>query len=267
MYMRDRDMRGMDGRNPYGSRGGYVVSSRGRRRGRRGDRGMPMHEDMRGDMNYTGGRGGYPMRGGDYAQNQNSNMDMRGDYRSNNMGDMARRGDYGYDGHYGMHGGRQGGYEPVEFMGYCSGYYGSPEQDYARGGRRDYGYDMRYGRDYGYDYGYDDYGDFGEVLSDEELKEWEHKLLSKLSDQEKQVFSKDAIMQKIKQMGIKMDDFSEKELYVNTLANYTDHKKSIGMNPDLAIKLAYDDFCDDDSKYEGAEWLSVYFDTFVDLDK
>lgn len=254
----------MDGRRlpPRNARGEFR-----RRRGRRGDRGMMYHpeHDMRGDMNYTGGRGGYPMRGGDYAQNEMANMDMRGDYRSNNMGDMARRNDYGYDGHHYPQG--QGStYYPIEAMGVFNGYYGMPEQDYARGGRRDYGYDMRYGRDYGYDYGYD-YGDFGQVLSDEELKEWEHKLLSKLSDQEKQVFSKDAIMQKIKQMGIKMEEFSEKELYINTLANYTDHKKSIGMNPDLAIKLAYDDFCDDDSKYEGAEWLSVYFDTFVDLDK
>lgn len=260
-----------DGRNPYGSRGGYVVSSRGRRSSRRSgrrDRGMPIHEDMRRDMNYTGGRGGYPMgmrdygdmRGGDYAQNQNYNMDMRNDYTSGSMGDMARRNDYGYDGHYPMQGhqGQGSTYYPIEAMGVFNGYYGMPNQDY--------GYDMRVGRDYGYDYGYD-YGDFGQTLSDEELKEWEHKLLSKLSDQEKQVFSKDAIMQKIKQMGIKMEEFSEKELYVNTLANYTDHKKSIGMNPDLAIKLAYDDFCDDDSKYEGAEWLSVYFDTFVDLDK
>lgn len=260
-----RDMRGMDGRRlpPRNARGEF----RRRRSGRRGDRGMMYHpeHDMRGDMNYTGGRGGYPMRGGDYAQTQMAHNDMRGDYRYDNVHDMARRGDYGYDGHYPQ--GQGSTYYPIEAMGVFNGYYGIPEQDYARGGRRDYGYDMRYGRDYGYDYGYNDYGDFGEVLSDEELKEWEHKLLSKLSDQEKQVFSKDAIMQKIKQMGIKMDDFSEKELYVNTLANYTDHKKSIGMNPDLAIKLAYDDFCDDDSKYEGAEWLSVYFDTFVDLDK
>ena len=261
-----RDMRGMDGRRlpPRNARGEF-------RRRRRGDRGMMYHpeHDMRRDMNYDG-RMSYPnrdygdMRGGDYAQGQMGGRNMRGDYRGNNMGDMARRGEYGYDGHYPQ--GQGSTYYPIEAMGVFNGYYGMPEQDYARGGRRDYGYDMRYGRDYGYDYGYD-YGDYGQVLSDEELKEWEHKLLSKLSDQEKQVFSKDAIMQKIKQMGIKMDDFSEKELYVNTLANYTDHKKSIGMNPDLAIKLAYDDFCDDDSKYEGAEWLSVYFDTFVDLDK
>lgn len=247
MDMRYRDMRGMDGRRlpPRNARGEFR-----RRRSRRGDRGMPMHEDMRRDMNYTGGRGGYPMRDyGDMRGDYNYDMARQGDIRS----DYARQG--GYDGHYPQ--GQGSTYYPIQAMGNFEGYYGMPEQDYARGSRRDYGYD----------YGYDDYGDYGETLSDEELKEWEHKLLSKLSDQEKQVFSKDAIMQKIKQMGIKMDEFSEKELYVNTLANYTDHKKSIGMNPDLAIKLAYDDFCDDDSKYEGAEWLSVYFDTFVDLDK
>ena len=262
MYMRDRDMRGMDGRNPYGSRGGYVVSSRGRRRGRSGDRGMPMHEDMRRDMNYTGGRGGYPIRGGDYAQNEMANMDMRGDYRSNDMGDMARRGDYNYDGHYGMHGGRQGGYEPVEFMGYCSGYYGSPEQDYARGGRgRDYGYDIRYGRDYGYNYGYGE--DYGEKLSDKELEEWCHKLKSQLSEQEKQMFSKENIMQRAKAMNKPMEGFGEKELEVATLMVFTDYKQTIGNNIDLAIKLAYDWLSDKDVKVKGAEKLAVYYDEIV----
>lgn len=265
MDMRDRDMRGMDGRNPYGSRGGYVVSSRGRRRGRRGDRGMPMHEDMRRDMNYTGGRGGYPMRGGDYAQNQMANMDMRGDYRSNNMGDMARRGDYGYDGHYGMHGGRQGGYEPVEFMGYCSGYYGSPEQDYARGGRRDYGYDMRYGRDYGYpmyehDYGY---GDYGETLSDEELEHFNKKLLSQLSDQEKQMLSKEAVMQRAKALNRPMENFGEKELYTATLMWYTDNKEFFGQNVDFAVKGGYAFLADKDVKVKGAMKLAVYYDEIV----
>lgn len=254
-----RNMRGMDGRNPYGSRGGYVVSRRSRR-GRRGDRGMPMHEDMRRDMNYTGGRGGYPMRGGDYAQNQNSNMDMRGDYRGYDMGDMARRNDYGYDGHYGMHGGRQGGYEPVEFMGYCSGYYGSPEQDYARGGRRDYGYDMRYGRDYGYDYGY---GDYGETLSKEELEHFCKKLKEKLNDQEKQMFSKEMIAQKAKQMGREMKDFGIEEIEVVTLMLLDDYKKSLGANPDLMIKLAFDWLDDKDASVKGAEKLAVYYDEIV----
>lgn len=258
-----RNMRGMDGRRlpPRNARGEF----RRRRSGRRGDRGMPMHEDMRGDMNYTGGRGGYPMRGGDYAQNEMDYRDMRGDYRSNDMGDMARRGDYGYDGHYGMHGGRQGGYEPVEFMGYCSGYYGSPEQDYGydmrRGGRvrgRDYGYPM-----YEHDYGYD-YGDYGETLSEKELEHWCYKLKSQLSEQEKQMFSKENIMQRAKAMGKPMEGFGEKELEVATLMTFTDYKQTIGNNIDLAVKLAYDWLSDKDVKVKGAEKLAVYYDCIVE---
>ena len=255
-----RNRRMQDGRNPYGSRGGYV-SSRRPRRSRRGDRGMDYTEyDMRRDY-----------RGGDYAQNQMSYSDMRGDYRGNVMGYMARKNDYGYDGHYGMQGGRQSGYEPIEFMGYCSGYAGSPE-DYARGGRgrQDYGYDMRggRGRDYGYpmyehDYA-DDYGDYGETLTEEDLEHWNKKLMGELDDREKQMFNKDSIMQKAKSMGKKMEGFGEKELYTATLMCYTDYKGTIGQNPDLAIKLAYDWLSDKDVAVKGAEKLAVYFDCIVE---
>jgi hypothetical protein len=227
-------------------------------------------EDMRmrdyGDMTRRGRYGDYEggdMIGRDYGE------------------DMARN-DYGYDGHHGMHGGRAGGYEPVEFMGYCSGYYGSPEQDYGmdgrgmdyrryRGGSRvDYGYDMRRGvgrgRDYGYDYGDygDDYGDYGETLSDKELEEWNKKLLGQLDERERQMFSKDAIMQKAKSMGKPMEGFGEKELYTATLAMYTDHKHSIGQNPDLAVKLGYDFLADKDVAVKGAEKLAVYYDCIVE---
>jgi hypothetical protein len=236
------------------------------------------NQDMRGSGSQYSMRRyrdyGEDMRGGDYAQNQGSNMDMRGDYRGGDMGDMARN-DYGYDGHHGgMYGGRAGGYEPVEFMGYCSGYYGSPEQDYGMNYRRyGGGYDMRgrgRGRDYGYDYGDygDDYGDYGETLSEKELNEWCEKMKKNFSEQEKQMFSEQAILQKAKQMGIKMDGFTEKELYVDTVRNYTDHKKSIGANPDLALKMAYDDFHDEDGEYngKGSMWLAVYYDNFVKVD-
>lgn len=265
--MREREMHG-DGRNPYGSRGGYVVSSRGGRgrgRGRRGDRGMmdygydgrvmqsypTMHPqgdygDMRGDMR---------MRDYDMARNQprGRNGRFRRDYGEDYEGDM-RRGEYEMDGHH-MGGGRQGAYEPVEFMGYCSGYYGSPDHGDYRG--RDYGYGRR-------DYGYEDYGDFGEVLSDAELARWEKKLMEQLDDREKQMFKKEAIIPKFKQMGIEMKGFTEEELYVFTLAKYLDHKHSIGQNPDLAIKLAKDGLCDQDIEYQGSEYLTKYFDTFVE---
>jgi hypothetical protein len=216
---------------------------------------MPMHEDMRRDMNYTGGRGGYPMRGGDYAQNQMAYSDMRGDYRGGNMGDMARN-DYAYDGHYGMHGSRQGGYQPVEFMGYCNGYYGSPEQDYARGGRRDYGYPM-----YEHDYGYGE--DYGSTLSDKELEDWCYKLKSKLTEQEKQLFAKESIMQKVKAMGRQMEGFGEKEIEVVALMLLDDYKKDLGVNPDLMVKLAFDWLDDKDAKIKGAEKLAVYYDEIV----
>lgn len=246
------DMR-MDGRRlpPRNARGEFTRRGRGRRM----DRGM---YDM-----------GYP--------------EMRSDMT---YGDMARGGSRGrrdmgmypeMDGHhYPMQGGRSGGYEPVEFMGYCTGYAGAKE-DYGypmydmrgRGGDMGYrNYDMR-GRDYGYgyDYGYP-VGDFGESLSEKELHEWCEKMKKHLSEQEKQMLSEQVIIQKAKQMGMSMDGFTEKELYVNTVRNYTDHKKSIGQNPDLALKMAYDDFHDEDGEYngKGSEWLAVYYDDFVKVD-
>jgi hypothetical protein len=200
----------------------------------------PQGDYARGDMNY------------DMAHGQDMrSMDYRGgDYRGGQM--MG-------DGHY-MHG-RQSGYEPVEFMGYCQGYYGSPEQDYGRG--RDYGYpDMRGRRDYGYDYGYP-YGDYGETLSEKELDEWCHKLKGQLDEREKQMFSKEMITQKAKQMGKQMEGFGEKELEVVTLMLLDDYKRTLGVNLDTMVKLAFDWLNDEDAKLRGAQKLAVYFDEIV----
>lgn len=250
----NRDMRDMryDGRNPYGSRGGYVVSSRGRR-GRRGDRGMDYGSDMR-DMR-RGDRGDYAdMRrdrgySPDMGVGRQMGADMRGGY------------DMGYDGHYGR-GGMQG-YQPIEAMGYFNGYYGMPDHgDYGRGdyGRgRDYGYDMR--REYG---DYRDYGDYGETLSEKEIEEWCHKLKNELSEQERQMFSKEMITQKARQMNLPMEKFGEKELEVTTLMMVTDYKDVIGANPDTAIRLAYAWLTDKDVAVKGAEKLAVYYDCIVE---
>lgn len=241
------DMRGDMRRLPPRNSRGEFTRRGGRGRSRRMDRGMDY-----GDM-----------RGRDYEM---ANQGMRSNYRDNRMGGMAR-GDYGYDGHhYPMHGGRTGGYEPVEFMGYCTGYAGGKEDygyrnyDMRRGGGRDYGYPM-YDR---YDYGYDDYGDYGETLSEKELDHWCEKLKKHLDDQEKQMFHKDIIAQKAKQMGMQMKDFGEKELEVATLMAYTDYKDVIGRNPDMAIRLGYDWLKDDDVAVKGAEKLAVYYDCIVE---
>lgn len=237
-----------DGRRmpPRNSRGEFM--SRGRGRGRRGDRGMD-YGDMREDMRMRDGRviRSYPRM--DYGE------DMR-------RGDM-RGGEYPMDGHYPQ--GQGSTYYPIQAMGTFEGYYCMPEQDYGRG-RRDYGmndYRGGYGRrDYG-DYGYDDYGDYGETLSEKELEHWNKKLMEQLDEREKQMFHKDTIMQKFKQMGKPMEGFGEKELYTATLMSYTDDKEFIGQNPDLAIKLGYAFLADKDTKVRGAEKLCVYFDEIV----
>lgn len=101
----------MDGRNPYGSRGGYVMSTR---RGRGRDRAMD-------DRNY------YP----EYDSRGNSGYD-RGQYDS----------DYHYGSqHYGEHN------RPMDYEMYAYGVGGMrPMFDYDMRGRKDYG--MDYGMDY-----------------------------------------------------------------------------------------------------------------------
>jgi hypothetical protein len=198
-------------------------------------------------------------QGADYGRDMNYDMarsaDMRsmdyrgGDYRG---GQMSDRGDYG-DMHHGGMG--RGGYEPVEFMGYCSGYYGAPQGDYGY-------HDMRGRRDYGYGYGYP-YGDFGETLSEQELESWNKRLMEQLDEREKQMLHKDTIIQKFKQMGKPMEGFGEKELYTATLMWYTDNKEFFGQNVDFAVKGGYAFLADKDTKVRGAEKLAVYFDEIV----
>lgn len=224
-----------DGRRlpPRNARGEFT-----RRRSLRGDRAM-------------GGRNmydmGYDMRGGGY-----------------------RGRDRAMDGHHYQQQGQGSTYYPIQAMGTFEGYYGMPEQDYARGGGRDYGYDMRGdyrgGRrgDYGYDYDDDDYGDYGETLSEEELEKWAHKLKGQLDEREKQMFTKEAIVNKAKTMGKQMEGFGEKELEVATLMIYTDYKQTIGPSLDFAVKLAYDWLSDKDVAVKGAEKLAVYYDCIVE---
>ena len=266
--MMDRRMMGMDGRNPYGSRGGYVTSRRSRR-GRR-DRAMnDMGMDYGYGRDYRGGDMEYGSRQGDRAYSQQDYERGRRDYEQSGQSDMARR-DYGdmRDMHYGE---RSGNFKPVEAMGYFTGYYGGG-QDMARGGRRDYGYDynydMRGGRDYGYDYGYDYAGDYGENLSQEELEHWKKKLMKEVEDKDRQFFTKEHIGQKARQMGAEMKDYTEDELVVATAMVYTDYcktvKKYVGNNMDIFIELAKDWLEDKDSSVKGGEKLAVYYDCVIE---
>lgn len=233
-----------DGRRmpPRNARGEFMSRGRGRGRGRRGDRGMDygMYPEMRDGRVIRSYPNTYPQ--GDYARG-----DMNYDMRGGEMGDGH---------HYPQH--QMGGqtYYPIEAMGRFNGYWGMPQEDYGypdmRGGRRDYGYD------YGYDY-----GDYGETLSEKELEHWNKKLMSQLDEREKQMFSKEAVIQRAKSMGAKMEEFGENELYTTCLMIFSDYKRSIGANLDLTIKLALDWLNDQDSAVKGAAKLAIYHDEVI----
>jgi hypothetical protein len=268
----------MDMRNPYGAEGGYVTSSRRGRRGRR-DRAMGRGMDYAYGRRYY--RGGDYEHGAMYGDRAYSEQDMargRRDYESMGQSDMGyddidmrrrrnARGQYMSDRAYEDYGSfhEERGFRPVEAMGYFTGYYGGG-QDMARGGRRDYnydmGYDMRGGR---YDYGYDYAGDYGENLTREELEHWKKKLTKELDEKDKQFFSKENITNKAKQMGINFDKFTEEELEVATMMVYTDYCKTLGTsNMDLYLRLAKDWLEDEDVAVKGGEKLAIYHDCIVE---
>ena len=237
--LRDYLMR-RDGRNPYGSEGGYVTSSRR-------DRGMDYAYDRR---NYRSGNYEYNSRRGDRAYNEQDMERGRRDYESMGQSDMARS-DYGdmrgrgRVGHYPM----VQGYMPVEAMGRFTGYYGMGEDDYARGRN--------------YDYGYDYAGDYGEKLTKEELEHWRKKLDKEVGDeQSKHFFKKENIEQKAKQMGVEMKQFDAEELALASYMIYSDYCKSlkpyVGSNMDIYVKMGAEFLNDPDSAVKGGEKLALY---------
>lgn len=251
-YIRDMLMRGRDGRNPYGSRGGYVKDRR-------------MQRDYRRD----------------YANGNNEYNDRYGNEQGQDQRDMARYRDMERSGQYDRH------YQPIEIMGRFNGYYGG-ENDYARG--RDYGYGSDYARsgdyrqdyarrdmrDYGYgsDYNYDmrrdydympyDYAQGSGYLSDKELKMWADKLMKSVDEKDMQFLSRENIRKKADELGIKFEKYSFEEFYVAVLMNYTDHCKTIGnANMDTYLKLAKDFLEDEDTAVQNGEKLATYYDYIV----
>ena len=126
--------------------------------------------------------------------------------------------------------------------------------DYARGGRRDYGYDYNYGMDYGEDY----------KLDKQDIEHWTKKLMKDIDDKEKEMFSKEKVLNKAKEMGIKFEEFTPEEYYVTVLMTYTDYCKTLGSaNIDLYLRLAKDWLMDDDVEIKYGEKLGAYFDNIV----
>lgn len=177
--------------------------------------------------------------------------------------DMARnRGKYAYDGHYSPEYDIRYGnstHSPYDYARTSGGYQPSRQYDANYG---DYGYGMRYDmarrRDYSRDYGEE------ETLSDDELMEWSRELLKDVEQKDKPFMTRENIIQRAKDMGVKFKHFTEDEIVVATLMMYTDYSKTLGTgNLDLYIRLAKDWLEDDDVEVMGGEKLATYYDKIV----
>ena len=240
-YMRDKarqDRAMRDGRNPYGSAGGYVT----RNRPRRSDRAM---EDM---------AKGYDMAMQDMAERDRQRQkDMAKGYDMA-MEDMAR-------GRGGRGRGRDRNFSDFDDednadidMGYMPfNIHGG--MDYNSGWRKN-----SFGRYLG------DYADYdnAEKLDDEDLKEWHEKLLKEIPEQYKHLYKKDNIEQVANQMQIEFEKFKPLELTVTATMIATDYPKSVGYaDVNRAVAMAKEWLADEDSKLKYGKKLSAYYDNVV----
>ena len=235
---RGRD-RQSDGRNPYGSRGGYVTSRRGRR-----DRGMYDMADYRDYDMARGGRG----RDRDMARGQDGHYPMEYEMygvagikpMDYGQGDYARGGNRG--GGRGSRGGRDRDYG-MDYQDYGDyGDYG--EYDMARGRRdRDYGYDM----------------DYAEQDMEKEWKEHLKKWEEELKRYDKFKIPKEQIVQQAKQMKLKFDNYTDDDLYATYLMKISDDEDNVISSPQMAIVMAKSFLEDKDSKLKGSEKLCAYY--------
>lgn len=267
-----------DGRNPYGSKGGYVVY------GRRG-RDMLMMDDMR---RYNENPQDYnladmtrqnrmiehdPYMPYDYAMNGRGNSNNSGRVGMNNSrGDNAGRNyDYGTGKPYaGVHD------FPYEQYGYEMDGRGYEQYRQSDMGTRypfvvggEFGrYDGHYPYPYPHYPMYDFGGDYGEKLTKEELEHWNKKLLKEVDEKYKHFFTKENMANKARTLGIQMSEFTEDELLTATLMLYTDFcdalKPYVGENMDVYVRMARAFLVDPDASVKGGEKLAVYHDCIVE---
>lgn len=192
----------MDGRNPYGSRGGYVTTDR------QSDS-LPMHPQMQME---------------DYAKGY---RDAMKDFAMDgaNLGQVTRMYTRGMDGARGQgnRGGNQGG---------------------SRGGR---------------DNNEEDYGDYGDYASmDEEFKEELETWCKKLKKKDRFKLTKEDIIKKAKQMGVKFDEYDELEFITVFYMLQSDYP-SIFDNEHGYIAMAKQWLEDDDIEVSPSEKLAIYY--------
>jgi hypothetical protein len=194
-------------------------------------------------------------RGGDYAQNQNSNMAMRGDYRGNDMGDMAYIHhnvpmDMNYDRSYEM-------LSPYGNTGMTVS--GDGRQGVKGTGRYGIGGSMYYPR-----------RDRGEEmhLERQDMEMWKHELEN--ADGTKGYhFELPQIEQAMRSLGIQPKNYTEEELCMTANMLYSDYCKTFkNIIPKEKEAMYYTsmarDFLEDkDASAKGSEKLMAYYHCIV----
>ncbi len=227
-----------DGKNPYGSRGGYV----------RSDRGSDYGEDYA-----QGGRGGrdrgYDM-GSDYARGGNRGGDRRSDY-----------GDYGDYGDMARGRGRDRGED------YARRDRGS---DYASYNDRRSDYEGDYRRDRGEDYRRDmnDYGK-PKLFSRKDMETW--KSMMKNEDGTRGVhFREEQVKRACEQAGIDCEEFGEDVFCLAMNMMYSDYckvAKKYGVDrPEYYADLSKAFLRDKDFDGKPEEKLYLYYKAIVEKD-
>jgi len=210
---------------------------RSNRNSRRNSQGRSSRRTSRDYRNPYGSQGGY-VRSSDYARrsdrenSQEYDNAYRGTYR-----DMPYNNAYDYNREYRN--------EP----------YRSQNQNQMR-------YEQN--RDYEYDYARFSDKSHSPFLQEQDIKEWKEDLMEMLSDNEKQMLSKESVLSKAREKNIKFEDYTEDELYLTTLMVFSDYKNTLGGNSlDVYVSLAKDFLEDKDSELSGGEKLSAYYEYVV----
>lgn len=229
-YLRIRDSRrGRDGRNPYGSRGGYVDSGSGRDYRDMRSRDYRDREDMRSGNDYRDRN--------DYAE-YSTRQDFR-DYADYNM--ERDYGDYEqhrqYDMAYEDMRSNRSGYKPVEAMGYFSGYAGGS-----------------------------DYYDGHNKLSRKDIKKWE-KSLENADGTKGKKYEIEQVENTAKQLGIRFDEYSPEVFTMVVNMMYADYCKVLGNDMMLYMKMAKAFLEDADFDGEPEEKVMLYYKCIVEKDE
>ena len=189
-------------------------------------------------------RNPYGSRGG-YVSSRRSGRDRAMDY-----GHDYPEHDYRYDSRYDR--GRMD-YRYDRDMEYPREHHRPTEYEmYGVGGMRPLSSDYRSGRrmDYGYDYASDDM----EKEWHEDLEEWCKKL------KKHDIFNmpKEQIIQKARDMGVKFQDYNEKEFITTYYMMISDYK-NVSNDPHFYLVLAKQFLEDDDAELKGSDKLCAYY--------